>query len=124
MPSAATDIPRIEGTRRLVMGGGGCLGVHLANALVRAFGGPWPTQASWTKGFAGDGFLGVSLILLGAEAEMARWRAPDRDPGTGWLPLRPPSASAPTRPDRGRALLRPKLSSKRASIMPVAQTGP
>lgn len=35
MPIPATDIPRLGGTRCLVMGGGGFLGIHLANALVR-----------------------------------------------------------------------------------------
>jgi len=35
MSIARTDIPTLDGTRCLVMGGGGFLGVHLANALVR-----------------------------------------------------------------------------------------
>lgn len=35
MPIATTDAPRLDGTRCLIMGGGGFLGVHLANALVR-----------------------------------------------------------------------------------------
>lgn len=41
---AAADAPILDGTRCLIMGGGGFLGVHLANALasqgavVRAFG--------------------------------------------------------------------------------------
>ncbi|TCR66574.1 UDP-glucose 4-epimerase [Bosea sp. BK604] len=35
MPIAMTDAPRLDGTRCLIMGGGGFLGVHLANALIR-----------------------------------------------------------------------------------------
>ncbi|MEP9375077.1 NAD-dependent epimerase/dehydratase family protein [Aquabacter sp. CN5-332] len=44
MPIATADAPRLDGIRCLIMGGGGFLGVHLANALarqgavVRAFG--------------------------------------------------------------------------------------
>lgn len=35
MPIATPDAPRLDGTRCLIMGGGGFLGVHLANALIR-----------------------------------------------------------------------------------------
>lgn len=44
MPIATADVPRLDGVRCLIMGGGGFLGVNLANALarqgavVRAFG--------------------------------------------------------------------------------------
>lgn len=66
--------------QRLPMGARGFIGIDLHAAAPGT----------------GDGFLVVSLVILETEAEMARWRVPYRELGTGWLPLRLPSASALT----------------------------
>ncbi|CAM5219047.1 hypothetical protein ARD30_02355 [Bosea thiooxidans] len=78
VPAGGAASPLLR--QRLPMGARGFLGIDLRAAA--------PGN--------GDGFLEVALVILETEAEMARWRAPYRDLGSGWLPLRLPAASALT----------------------------